>query len=67
MKSVKKIQSTDYETFDQLKNDNFDQVNFGQTTLCQILWHCSKPGVDAMNVHKDCFMSTHKYESRLIL
>jgi hypothetical protein len=25
------------------------------------------PGVDAMNVHKYCFMSTHKYESRLIL
>jgi hypothetical protein len=25
------------------------------------------PGVDAMNVHNYCFMSTHKYESRLIL
>ena len=22
------------KTFDQLKNDNFDQVNFGQTTPC---------------------------------
>ena len=30
----KKIQSTDYESFDQLKKDNFDQVNFGQTTPC---------------------------------
>jgi len=28
----KKIQSFDYETFDQLKKHNFDQVNFGQTT-----------------------------------
>ncbi len=27
-----KIWSTDYETFDQLKKHNFDQVNFGQTT-----------------------------------
>ena len=26
----KKIRSTDYETFDQLKKHNFDQVNFGQ-------------------------------------
>jgi hypothetical protein len=24
------------KTFDQLKNDNFDQVNFGQTTPCTI-------------------------------
>ncbi len=31
----KKIWSTDYESFDQLKKDNFDQVNFGQTTPCQ--------------------------------
>jgi hypothetical protein len=23
------------KTFDQLKNDNFDQVNFGQTTPCR--------------------------------
>jgi hypothetical protein len=30
-----KIRSTDYENFDQLKKDNFDQVNFGQTTPCQ--------------------------------
>jgi len=30
-----KIWSTDYETFDQLKKHNFDQVNFGQTTPCQ--------------------------------
>jgi hypothetical protein len=37
VKSVKKIWSTDYETFDQLKNDNFDQLNFGQTTLCRKL------------------------------
>ncbi len=29
-----KIWSTDYENFDQLKKDNFDQVNFGQTTPC---------------------------------
>ncbi len=38
-----KIWSTDYESFDQLKKHNFDQVNFGQTTPC--LWvdhacHC---------------------------
>ncbi len=26
--------STDYENFNQLKKDNFDQVNFGQTTPC---------------------------------
>ena len=32
----KKIWSTDYETFDQLKKDNFDQVKFGQTTPCPI-------------------------------
>jgi hypothetical protein len=25
------------ETFDQLKKHNFDQVNFGQTTHCQIV------------------------------
>ena len=31
----KKIWSTDYETFDQLKKHNFDQVNYGQTTPCQ--------------------------------
>jgi hypothetical protein len=30
----KKIWSTDYETFDQLKKDNFNQVKFGQTTPC---------------------------------
>jgi hypothetical protein len=30
-----KIWSTDYETFDQLKKHNSDQVNFGQTTPCQ--------------------------------
>ncbi len=30
-----KIQSTDYETFNQLKKHNFDQVNFVQTTPCQ--------------------------------
>ncbi len=30
----KKIRSTDYESFDQLKKDNFDQVNFSQTTPC---------------------------------
>ncbi len=30
-----KIQSTDYENFDQLKKDNFDQMNCGQTTPCQ--------------------------------
>jgi hypothetical protein len=29
-----KIRSTDYETFDQLKKHNFDQVNFGQTAPC---------------------------------
>ena len=29
-----KFWGTDYESFDQLKNDNFDQVNFGQTTPC---------------------------------
>jgi hypothetical protein len=32
-----KIWSTDYENFDQLKKDNFNQVNFGQTTPCQNL------------------------------
>jgi len=32
-----KIWSTDYENFDQLKKDNFDQVNFGQTTPCLII------------------------------
>ena len=46
----KKIRSTDYETFDQLKKHNFDQVNFGQTTpsplrtrvpQIKILSHCS--------------------------
>ncbi len=31
-----KIRSTDYESFDQLKKHNFDQVNFGQTTPCQL-------------------------------
>jgi hypothetical protein len=31
----KKIRSTDYENFDQLKKHNFDQVNFGQTTSCR--------------------------------
>ncbi len=30
------IRSSDYETFDQLKNDNFDQVNFGQVIPCLI-------------------------------
>ncbi len=29
-----KFWSTDYETFDQLKNDNFDQLIFSQTTPC---------------------------------
>jgi hypothetical protein len=29
-----KIWLTDYESFDQLKKHNFDQVNFGQTTPC---------------------------------
>jgi hypothetical protein len=29
-----KFWSTDYESFDQLKNDNFDQVIFGQTIPC---------------------------------
>ncbi len=33
----KKIRSTDYETFDQLKKHNFDQVNFGQTTPCHFI------------------------------
>ena len=28
-----KFWSTDYESFDQLKNDNFDQVNFGQMII----------------------------------
>jgi hypothetical protein len=31
-----KFWSTDYETFDQLKNDNFDQLIFGQTTPCHL-------------------------------
>ena len=31
-----KFRSTDYETFDQLKNDNFDQLIFGQTTPCPL-------------------------------
>ncbi len=31
-----KIWLTDYENFDQLKKHNFDQVNFGQTTPCQV-------------------------------
>ncbi len=35
VKSLKKIWSTEYENFDQLKNDNFNQVNFGQTIHCQ--------------------------------
>ena len=30
-----KIWSTDYESFNQLKKHNFDQVNFGQTTPCR--------------------------------
>ncbi len=29
----KKIWSTDYETFDQLKKDNFDQVKFDQVII----------------------------------
>jgi hypothetical protein len=32
----------------------------------EMKWNYST-GVDAMNVHKYCFMSLHKYESRLIL
>ena len=32
-----KIRSTDYETFDQLKKHNFDQVNFGQPTPLSIV------------------------------
>jgi hypothetical protein len=28
-----KIRSTDYESFDQLKKNNFDQVNFGQVII----------------------------------
>jgi hypothetical protein len=31
-----KFRSTDYESFDQLKNDNFDQLIFGQTTPCHV-------------------------------
>ncbi len=30
------------KTFDQLKKDNFDQVNFGQTTPCHIQQHQNK-------------------------
>ena len=26
------------KTFDHLKNDNFDQVNFGQMTPCRLNW-----------------------------
>ncbi len=29
-----KYETFNIKTFDQLKNDNFDQVNFGQTTPC---------------------------------
>ena len=36
-----KIRSTDYESFDQLKKPNFDQVNLGQTTPCP-LTECRK-------------------------
>jgi hypothetical protein len=32
-----KIRSTENETFDQLKKDNFDQVKFGLTTPCLII------------------------------
>ena len=32
-----KIRSTDYENFDQLIKHNFDQVNFGQMTPCQLI------------------------------
>ena len=31
-----KLWSTDYQSFDQLKKHNFDQLIFGQTTPCQI-------------------------------
>jgi hypothetical protein len=31
-----KFWSTDYESFDQLKNDNFDPVIFGQTIPCHL-------------------------------
>jgi hypothetical protein len=34
VKSLKKIRSTDYENFNQLKKHNFNQVNFGQMTPC---------------------------------
>ena len=32
-----KIWSTENETFDQLKKDNFDQVKFGLTTPCRLI------------------------------
>ena len=35
--SLKKIRSTDYETFDQLKKQNFDQVKFDQVIIPHIL------------------------------
>jgi hypothetical protein len=30
-----KFRSTDYQSFDQLKKHNFDQLIFGQTAPCQ--------------------------------
>ena len=34
VKSLKKIQSSENETFDQVKNETFDQVKFDQLTPC---------------------------------
>ncbi len=33
-----KFRSTDYQSFDQLKKHNFDQLIFGQTAPCRIIW-----------------------------
>ena len=46
--------STDYETFDQLKKHNFDQVNFGQTTPC-------------LSDHDDCVLTFKKKDSVSII
>jgi hypothetical protein len=38
----KKIRSTDYETFDQLKKHNFDQVKFDQVIIPPKILSCSR-------------------------
>jgi hypothetical protein len=37
VKRSSEIQSSENETFDQVKNDNFDQVKFDQLNLCRII------------------------------